>query len=69
MKARHMFSELKYLDLSCNNIGDDGVPILTRSDLESQVCFLYIIYTILPFVKMSLHSCHGKEQRLNGRDA
>lgn len=42
MKARHALSELKYLDLNCNNIGNDGVPFLTRSDLESRVCFLYV---------------------------
>ena len=40
MKARHMFSGLQYLDLSCNNIGNDGIPILARSDLVSLVCFL-----------------------------
>ena len=39
MKARHMFSGMQHLDLSCNNIGNDGVPILARSDLESLVCF------------------------------
>lgn len=32
MKARHMFSGLQYLNLSCNNIANDGVPILARSD-------------------------------------
>lgn len=39
MKARHMFSGLQYLDLSCNNIGNDGIPILARSDLVSLVWF------------------------------
>jgi len=35
MKARHVLSELKYLDLNCNNIGNDGVPFLTSLLQES----------------------------------
>lgn len=66
MKARHMFSGLQYLDLSCNNIGNDGVPILARSDLVSLVCFNFYYLAIW---EMSWHSCHGKEKRLNARDA
>ena len=51
MKARHMFSGLQYLDLSCNNIGNDGIPILARSDLVSLLCF----FNALAFGKVIWH--------------
>ena len=31
MQSRHSFSGLQHLDLSCNNIGSDALPSLTRS--------------------------------------
>ena len=59
-----MFSGLRYLDLSCNSIGNDGIPILARSDLVSLVCF----FNVLAFGKMTRHCCLGKEKRVIARD-
>ena len=65
MKARHMFSGLQYLDLSCNNIGNDGIPILARSDLVSLVCF----FNALAFGKVIWHCYPGEVKRVIARDA
>lgn len=65
MKAKHMFSGLQYLDLSCNNIGNDGIPILARSDLVSLVWFFFV----LAFGKVTRHCCHRKEKSMIVRDA
>lgn len=66
MKAKHMFSGLQYLDLSCNNIGNDGIPILARSDLVSLVFFFFYV---LAFGKVTRHCCHRKEKSMIVRDA
>lgn len=43
LKAKHVFSGLHHLDLSCNNIGNDGILILSRSDLTTFCPFLFVL--------------------------
>lgn len=41
LKATHMTTGLQHLNLSCNNIGKNGIPLLARLVLQTFVFLFY----------------------------